>query len=73
MKVRTQTPVRLVFYPNEGHGNRKAASQYDYALRLMRWMNTYLAADASRTDAMPEFDLDIESLLNGDDEEKSDD
>ena len=39
----------------------------------MRWMNTYLAADASRTDAMPEFDLDIESLLYGDDEEKSDD
>ena len=38
MKVRTQTPVRLVFYPNEGHGNRKAASQYDYALRLMRWI-----------------------------------
>lgn len=35
-------PVRLVLYPGEGHGNRRAASRYDYSLRLMRWMNHYL-------------------------------
>ena len=35
-------PVRLVFYPGEGHGNRRAASRYDYSLRMMRWMNHYL-------------------------------
>jgi len=50
MKVRTDTPVRLVFYPNEGHGNRKSASRLDYAYRLMRWMDTYLAEDATTVD-----------------------
>ncbi|MEM9421031.1 MAG: S9 family peptidase [Pseudomonadota bacterium] len=35
-------PVRLVTYPGEGHGNRKAAGQYDYSLRQMRWMEHYL-------------------------------
>lgn len=42
IKVRTDTPVRLVLYPGEGHGNRKAAGQYDYNIRMMRWMDTYL-------------------------------
>jgi dipeptidyl aminopeptidase/acylaminoacyl peptidase len=63
MKVRTDTPVRLVFYPNEGHGNRKAASRLDYAYRLMRWMDTYLDRGASRDDAMPPFDLDMMDKL----------
>lgn len=66
LKVRTQTPVRLVFYPNEAHGNRYAAAQYDYALRLMRWMDTYLAVDATRKDPIPEFDLGLAELLNQD-------
>jgi dipeptidyl aminopeptidase/acylaminoacyl peptidase len=35
-------PVRLVYYKGEGHGNRRAASRYDYSLRMMRWMNHYL-------------------------------
>jgi len=63
MKVRTETPVRLVFYPGEGHGNRRAAARFDYSHRLMRWMDTYLAADASRDDPMPEFDLGLGELL----------
>jgi hypothetical protein len=53
-------------YPNEGHGNRKAASQMDYAYRLMRWMDTYLAPDANRDDPMPEFDLNMASKLGWD-------
>ena len=35
-------PVRLVLYPGEGHGNQRAASRWDYSLRLMRWMDHYL-------------------------------
>lgn len=66
MKVRTDTPVRLVMYPNEGHGNRKAASQMDYAHRLMRWMDTYLAIDANRDDPMPAFDLNMANKLGWD-------
>jgi dipeptidyl aminopeptidase/acylaminoacyl peptidase len=42
LKVLGQTPVRLVFYPGEGHGNRRAASRLDYNLRMLRWMEHYL-------------------------------
>jgi dipeptidyl aminopeptidase/acylaminoacyl peptidase len=42
LKVLGQTPVRLVLYPGEGHGNRKAAARYDYNLRMLRWFDTYL-------------------------------
>jgi len=72
MKVRTDTPVRLVFYPDEGHGNRKAASRLDYAYRLMRWMDTYLAKDALRDDEMPDFDLNIPQKLGWDKDMKKD-
>ena len=71
MKVRTDTPVRLVFYPQEGHGNRKAASRLDYAYRLMRWMDTYLGEDANRDDPMPEFDIGISEKLGWDKDKKS--
>ena len=42
LKTIGKVPVRLVMYPGEGHGNRKAASRLDYNLRLMRWMKHYL-------------------------------
>lgn len=42
LKVLGKTPVRLVFYPGEGHGNRRSASRLDYNLRLLRWMEHYL-------------------------------
>jgi dipeptidyl aminopeptidase/acylaminoacyl peptidase len=70
MKVRTDTPVRLVFYPGEGHGNRKAAAQLDYSYRLMRWMDTYLADGNSRDKPMPEFDVGIEDKLGMNDKKE---
>jgi dipeptidyl aminopeptidase/acylaminoacyl peptidase len=42
LKTYGKVPVRLVFYPGEGHGNRKAAARQDYALRLVGWMKHYL-------------------------------
>lgn len=42
IKMQTDTPVRLVLYPGEGHGNRRAASRYDFNLRMLRWMEHYL-------------------------------
>ena len=42
LKLRDQAPVRLILYPGEGHGNRRAAARLDYTLRLMRWMERYL-------------------------------
>ncbi len=51
VKVRTDTPVKLVFYPGEGHGNRKSTARYDYSLRMMRWFDKYLKGAAVDTDA----------------------
>ena len=43
IKVRKpETPVRLVLYPGEGHGNQGAAARYDYNVRMMEWFDTYL-------------------------------
>lgn len=42
LKTRNKAPVRLVLYPGEGHGNRRAAARYDYNLRLLRWMTHFL-------------------------------
>lgn len=43
LKVRKPSvPSRLVLYPGEGHGNRKAAARFDYNRRMIRWFDTYL-------------------------------
>ena len=63
LKVRTDTPVRLVFYPGEGHGNRKAAARLDYAKRLHRWMGHYLGDGDSRLKPKPDFDLGLAETL----------
>ena len=42
LKTLGQAPVRLVFYPGEGHGNRRSAARFDYMLRTLRWMEHYL-------------------------------
>ena len=42
LKVLGKTPVRLVFYPGEGHGNRSACSRLDYNIRMLQWMSHYL-------------------------------
>ncbi|GGD44886.1 prolyl oligopeptidase family serine peptidase [Erythrobacter arachoides] len=53
IKVRKpETPVRLVLYPGEGHGNAQAAARYDYNLRMMEWFDTYLMT-GDRDAAMP--------------------
>ncbi|MFQ5490211.1 MAG: prolyl oligopeptidase family serine peptidase, partial [Phycisphaerae bacterium] len=46
LKTLGKTPVRLVMYPGEGHGNRKSAGRYDYSLRMLRWMEHYLKGPA---------------------------
>jgi dipeptidyl aminopeptidase/acylaminoacyl peptidase len=46
--------VRLVWYPGEQHGNRRAASRLDYNLRLMQWMEHYLQGPGG---APPPYEL----------------
>lgn len=57
IKTRTDTPVRLVLYPGEGHGNRKSTARFDYNLRMIRWFNIYLKDASSQ---MPETVVEIE-------------
>jgi len=59
VKFSTETPVRYVQYPGEGHGNRSNVYRYDYALRALRWFDHYLQGGSDRRTAeMPVFDLD---------------
>ncbi|MXO66993.1 prolyl oligopeptidase family serine peptidase [Altererythrobacter endophyticus] len=55
------TPVRLVLYPDEGHGNAGAAARYDYNLRMMRWFDTYLKS-GDRTAALPDPRPDLPDM-----------
>lgn len=55
LKLAGQAPVRLVLYPGEGHGNSRAASRYDYSLRLMQWMDHYLKGPGGEP---PAYQLD---------------
>ncbi len=65
LKLRSQAPVRLVLYPGEGHGNRKAAARLDYNLRMMRWFEHYLQGEGGE---MPDYDIDYGLSKGGEDE-----
>ena len=58
IKTATDTPVRYVQYPGEGHGNRMDTNRYDYCLRSLRWFSRYLAPGDHRKDPPPPMDLD---------------
>jgi dipeptidyl aminopeptidase/acylaminoacyl peptidase len=58
VETSTDTPVRYVQYPGEGHGNRVNVFRYDYALRALRWFGQYLQPGDHRSDAPPPLDLD---------------
>jgi dipeptidyl aminopeptidase/acylaminoacyl peptidase len=60
IKLRTDTPVRLVRYPGEGHGNRNTAAQLDYAMRMKRWLDHYLKGPGG---APPDYELDHAARL----------
>jgi dipeptidyl aminopeptidase/acylaminoacyl peptidase len=56
MKLQGKT-VRLVRYPGEQHGNRRAASRFDYNVRLLQWMEHYLKGPGGE---MPPPDVQYE-------------
>lgn len=59
LKTLGNVPVRLIFYKDEGHGNKRAASRYDYNLRMMRWFDHYLKGDGGDP---PDYELDYSRL-----------
>lgn len=57
IKVRKpDVPVRLIYYPGEGHGNARSGSRYDYNQRMMQWFDVYLKSGNPKA-AMPSLDL----------------
>jgi len=62
LKTLGKTPVRLVRYKGEGHGNRRVASRYDYQLRLLRWFDHYLKSVGGEP---PAYRLDYRSPEHG--------
>jgi len=65
VKLRTDTPVRLVIYPGEVHGNKHTAARYDYSLRLERWMNHYLKGPGGEP---PPYEIDHGKRLESESE-----
>ena len=70
LKLLDQAPVRLVFYPGEGHGNARSAARLDYALRTLRWMEHYLTGPGGDP---PNPDVDYAAYLPWAEEEQDDD
>lgn len=57
IKVRKpEVPVRLIYYPGEGHGNSRSGSKYDYNFRMMQWFDTYLKS-GNKNAPMPTLDF----------------
>jgi dipeptidyl aminopeptidase/acylaminoacyl peptidase len=65
LKLHNKAPVRLVLYPGEVHGNRKAAARLDYNLRMMQWMEHYLKGPGGNMPAMEIDYADPESANKG--------
>ena len=57
LKMHGNAPVRLVWYPGEGHGNRNNPAQLDYAMRTMEWF-TYFLKDSHPKGEMPSSTID---------------
>jgi dipeptidyl aminopeptidase/acylaminoacyl peptidase len=66
LKMLGNVPVRLVLYPGEGHGNRKAGARYDYSKRLMRWMDHYLKGEGGDP---PPHEVDYPQMAEDEEEE----
>ena len=47
LKMHGKAPVRLIWYPGEGHGNRRTPARLDYIMRTMDWFEFYLQGDGT--------------------------
>ena len=58
LKLHGNAPVRLVWYPGEGHGNRRNPARLDYIVRTMQWFDTYLKGEGKEMPpAIPDYPL----------------
>lgn len=72
LKLIDRAPVRLVLYPGEGHGNRKAAARLDFTLRQVRWFEHYLLGPGG---APPPYEVpeELECVRQDEDEDQDED
>ncbi len=55
LKLANKAPVRLVWYPGEGHGNQNAAARHDALIRTVEWLEHYLKGPGGEP---PAYDVD---------------
>ena len=55
LKLHSKAPVRLVWYPGEGHGNRKNPARLDYNLRTFAWFDYYLKSESDKNKMPPKY------------------
>ena len=60
MKKLGKVPVRLVLYPNEGHGFIRSAAKLDYSMRLMRWMDRFVL---TQQEGLPDMALPLQKVV----------
>lgn len=58
-----QTPVRLILYPDEGHGLSNRAARLDYSARMMRWFEHFILEGHEH---LPPVDLPHANLTTSD-------
>ena len=63
MKMTGHPSVRLIWYPGEGHGNRKRWGRADYVHRTLAWFDHYLMDGNVWDGPMPALDISEEMEL----------
>jgi dipeptidyl aminopeptidase/acylaminoacyl peptidase len=63
MKMVGHPSVRLIWYPGEGHGNRKRWGRADYVFRTLAWFDHYLMEGNAWDGPMPALDISEEMGL----------
>lgn len=53
LKTHGKAPVRLVWYPGQGHGNSRNTARFDYLIRTMEWFDYFLKSNKPK-DKMPD-------------------
>lgn len=63
LKLAGHPALRLVRYPGEGHGNRRAASQLDAAVRIVEWFEHYLLGAGGAPPAADAADEAVRAIV----------
>jgi dipeptidyl aminopeptidase/acylaminoacyl peptidase len=66
LKMSGHPAVRLVTYPDEGHGNRRRFGRWDAAHRLLRWFDWYVMEARPLNGPLPPLDISAQYGLPDD-------